>query len=59
MCDKQDKVKRHIVCSDNTKGGVNVVEINEFLKSIKVNLMKKLFQSDCQWEDLIIAWKSQ
>ena len=51
---KPDKVKRDIVCTNYMKGGLNMIEINDFVKSLKVNWMKRLFQSDCQWVELFI-----
>ena len=52
--DKPDKIKRAIVCLDYFGGGLKMVNIYNYEKSLKVSWMQKLvLQKESQWSILV------
>jgi hypothetical protein len=50
---KPDKVKRLTLIRDYEKGGLNMVDINSYFKSLKVSWIKRLLSSETSnWKDI-------
>ena len=43
---KRNKIKRTTLCKSLEKGGLNMVEINVFIDSLKVTWIRKMFKKD-------------
>ena len=51
---KPDKIKRDTICSHYFKGGLKMVNVFEFIKSLKNSWVRRIFfQADCQWLTLL------
>ena len=51
--DKPDKIKRIITCKDYFEGGLKMIDIYSFEKSLKINWLKRKFlQPNTQWNTL-------
>ena len=46
---KPDKIKRVTVCSDLTVGGLKMVNLKCFIKSLEMSWVRRIFGEDCQW----------
>ena len=46
---KPGKIKRTTVCSDTTIGGLKMVNIQCFIRSLKISWIRRIFGEDCQW----------
>lgn len=52
---KCDKVRREIITLDFLKGGLKMVNIANFMASIKCSWIKKLTQGYKHWMDFVLA----
>ena len=52
---KCDKVKRQIVTQDFLKGGLKMLDINNFIASLKCTWIKKLTNGNKPWIDIFLA----
>lgn len=52
---KIDKVKREVITQDYLKGGFKMLEINNFLKSLKCSWIRRLFKERKPWMDIFFA----
>ena len=51
---KPDKIKWIITCKDYFEGGLKMIDIYSFEKSLKINWLKrKLLQPNTQWNTLL------
>ena len=47
---KKDKIKRKTLCKPLEEGGLNMIDVNVFIESLKVTWIRKLFKKDkCEW----------
>ena len=42
-----DKIKRDTIFSDYFKGGLKMVNVDEFIKSLKISWVRRFFQAEC------------
>ena len=52
---KCDKVKRAVVTQEYLSGGLKMVNIDHFIKSLKCSWIKKLIVSNSPWVDIFVA----
>ena len=51
--DKPDKIKRTVAKQHLTKGGLGMIDLNIFNKSLKLTWIRKFFESSASWRQLI------
>ena len=51
---KRDKIKQTTLCKSLDEGGLNMIEINVFVDSLKVTWIRKMLKEDkCRWMALL------
>ena len=47
---KKDQIKRKTLCKPLKEGGLNMIDVNVFIESLKVTWIRKLLKKDkCGW----------
>ena len=52
---KRDPIKRSLICQDYKRGGLNMVNIEAFVNSMKVTWLKRFVETEAEWAKVIAA----
>lgn len=50
---KPDKIKRETLYQEKNNGGLSMLDINSFIKALKITWIRKLKTSKMKWKELI------
>ena len=48
---KRDRVKRSVVCNSKTEGGLNMLDIDQYLRALKAAWVPKIMNLEGKWSD--------